>query len=112
MRRFIAYLTLALAGLITVGATFTGAFTQTQSNLDFSTGKELVFRVSNLDETEVDNDTGVKEIASIMEQRLGLYGSTRYEVITEGIDTVKVKVSENFSDQYEQIKTIHREPLE
>ena len=105
MRRFIAYLSLAVASLVTVGATFTAAFTKTQSNLDFANGKELVFRISNLDETEVDGTDGVNEIASIMEERLENYGATRYEVITEGEDTIKVKVGETYSDQYEQIKT-------
>lgn len=105
MRRFIAYLSLAAASLVTVGATFTAAFTKTQTNLDFANGKELVFRISNLDETEVDGTDGVNEIASIMEERLEKFGATRYEVVTEGEDTIKVNVGETYSDQYEQIKT-------
>ena len=105
MRRFIAYLSLAFAGLVLIGTTFTSTFTKTYSNLDFANGRELVFRVSNLDESELDNTDGVNKIASIMEERMENYGSTKYEIVTEGEDTIKVKVSEHLSEQYEQIKT-------
>lgn len=105
MRRFIAYLSLVITSLIIVGTTFAGVFTQTTSSLDFSTGKELVFRISEFEENEYVDNERVNEIASIMDERMKNYGSTRYQVITEGNDTIKVKVSEPYSEQYEQIKT-------
>ncbi len=105
MRRFIAYMGLCVLGLVAVTTTFNSAFTQTTSNIEYSDGRALTFRVSEIDDPDSEVSEGAaEEIAAIMEERLQTYGATKYDVYTQGDDTVKVVLSEELSDYYEQIQ--------
>lgn len=103
MRRFIAYMSLALAGLATVGATFNSAFTKAKTNIEYTDGRALVFRVSDEENEELPDDAAL-QIAETMQERLEIYGETRYDVVTEGHDTVKVVLSEEQEGYYGELK--------
>lgn len=103
MRRFIAYMSLALAGLATVGVTFNSAFTKAKTNIEYTDGRALVFRVSDEDNEELPDDAAL-QIAETMQERLEIYGETRYDVVTEGHDTVKVVLSEEQEGYYGELK--------
>ena len=111
MRRLWAHIILAATSLVMVGATFATVVTNIDSNIEFSSGKELVFRVAtklddgNPDETaEFSDDAAVKEIAGIMEKRLQTADVSRYKVETQGYDTIKVSFEQDTDQQYEILK--------
>ena len=112
MRRLWSHIILAATSLVMVGATFATVVTNINSNIEFTSipGRELVFRVvekdadGNPDEAyEFKDDEAVKEIASIMEERLKNAEISRYEVDVQGYDTIKVSFFDQ-NDQYENIK--------
>ena len=111
MRRLWSHIILAATSLLMVGATFATVVTNIDSNIEFTSGRELVFRVvekdadGNPDETvEFTDDKAVKEIAGIMEDRLQTADISRYQVETQGYDTVKVSFVQDTDQQYEIIK--------
>ena len=110
MRRLWSHIILAATSLMMVGATFATVVTNIDSNIEYSSGRELVFRVAekgedgNPDETiTFDNPDAVNEIAGIMEERMKTADISRYKVETQGYDTVKVTFEDSES-QYEIIK--------
>ena len=111
MRRLWSHIILAATSLLMVGATFATVVTNIDSNIEFTSGRELVFRVAekgedgNPDETvEFTDDEAVKEIAKIMEDRLQTAEISRYQVETQGNDTIKVSFVQETDTQYEIIK--------
>lgn len=110
MRRLIAHIALAFSALVLVGTTFNAVGTKVNSNIEFTNGKELAFRISpktNYGEVESGeelNEDSVKEIAKEMEARLIDSDVSRYKVVTEGNDTVKVLLSQESQNDYEKIK--------
>ena len=111
MRRLWSHIILAATSLMMVGATFATVVTNIDSNIEFTSGKELVFRVAekgedgNPDETiTFDNADAVNEIAGIMEERMKAADVSRYKVETQGYDTVKVSFVQETDQQYEIIK--------
>ena len=111
MRRLWSHIILAATSLLMVGATFATVVTNIDSNIEFTSGKELVFRIAekgddgNPDKTlEFDDDDAVKEIAKIMEKRLKTADVSRYQVETQGFDTIKVTFVQDSDQQYEMIK--------
>ena len=111
MRRLWSHIILAATSLLMVGATFATVVTNIDSNIEFASGRELVFRVvqkdadGNPDESfEFEDDSAVKEIASIMEDRLQTADISRYQVEVQGYDTVKVSFVQDTDQQYEIIK--------
>ena len=97
MRRLWSHIVIAATSLLMVGATFATVVTNINSNIEFEKGRELVFRVSNKDaDGNVDKDyvftdnTAVNETAKIMEKRLANANVSRYQVETQGYDTIKV----------------------
>lgn len=103
MRRFIAYMSLAIAGLATVAVTFNAAFTKTNSNIEYTDGRALIFRVSDEENEELPSDAA-SEIAKTMQKRLDIYGETRYDIVTEGNDTIKVVLAEDQDGYYSELK--------
>ena len=108
MRRLWAHIILAATALTMVGATFATVVTNIDSNIEYTSGREYVFRVSEkgedgnpvdsvLDKTAQDD---VKDIAEIMEQRLKTAGVSRYDVSVQGYDTIKVTFVQDSDDQY------------
>ena len=111
MRRLWSHIIIAATSLLMVGATFATVVTNINSNIEFEKGRELVFRVSNKDnDGNVDKDyvftdnTAVKETAKIMEKRLAQANVSRYEVETQGFDTIKVSFVQDTDQQYEIIQ--------
>ena len=111
MRRLWSHIVLAVTSLLMVGATFATVVTNIDSNIEFTSGRELVFRVAtkgedgNPDETvKFENDKAVKETAKIMEERLKTAEVSRYVVETQGNDTIKVSLVQETNQEYEIIK--------
>ena len=87
-----------------MGTTFTNIFIQTDSNIEYQDGREIVFRISDKENNDDPlPDTAVEEIADVMEDRLNNSGISRYEIQTAGNDTVKVIFSEQDTSQYQNI---------
>ena len=111
MRRLWSHIVIAATSLLMVGATFATVVTNINSNIEFEKGRELVFRVSNKDaDGNVDkdyvftNNTAVNETAKIMEKRLANANVSRYQVETQGYDTIKVSFVQDTDQQYEIIQ--------
>ena len=111
MRRLWSHIILAATSLLMVGATFATVVTNIDSNIEYNQGKELVFRINekddegNPDETfEFINDKAVKEVASIMEDRLNTAEVSRYVVETQGYDTIRVRLYQETDYEYKLIK--------
>ena len=111
MRRLWSHIILAATSLVMVGATFATVVTNIDSNIEYSSGRELVFRVAekgedgNPDETiTFDNPDAVNQIAGIMEERMKTADISRYKVETQGYDTIKVSFVQDTDSQYEIIK--------
>ena len=111
MRRLWSHIIIAATSLVMVGATFATVVTNIDSNIEFTSGRELVFRVAekgddgNPNESiTFDNTDAVNEIAGIMEERLKTADVSRYKVETQGYDTIKVSFVEESDSQYEIIK--------
>lgn len=104
MRRFWAYIVLAFTALLAMGTTFTNLFVKSTSNIEYQNGKEIVFRISDKDNKDLEVEEGANlEIAEVMKQRLDNSNITNYEVDTVGDDTIKVIFSEQNSENYENI---------
>ena len=83
MRRLWAYIITAFTALVLVGTTFTSVFVNANSNIEYDTGKEIVFRISDeedLNPEAFENGEAVKEIAEVMEERLNLQGISKYTI--------------------------------
>ena len=111
MRRLWSHIILAGTSLAMVGATFAAVVTNIDSNIEFASGKELVFRVAEkLDDGSpnetytFENNEAVNEVAKIMEDRLKTAEISRYKVETQGYDTIKVSFVQETDQQYEIIK--------
>ena len=112
MRRLWSHIILAATSLMMVGATFATVVTNIDSNIEYSPGRELVFRVSrkgedgNPTEAELDKSDlkDVNDIANIMEERLKTANVSRYEIVVQGYDTIKVSLVQDSDSQYEIIK--------
>ena len=96
MRRLWSHIILAATSLVMVGATFATVVTNIDSNIEYSKGKELVFRIAqpgddgNPDYTAPLPEEAVGEVAEMMETRLKTAEISRYQVETQGEDTIKV----------------------
>ena len=111
MRRLWSHIILAGTSLAMVGATFAAVVTNIDSNIEFTSGKELVFRVAEKLDNGSPNETytfenkdAVNEVAKIMEDRLKTAEISRYKVETQGYDTIKVSFVQETDQQYEIIK--------
>lgn len=104
MRRFIAYLSIAISSLLMVGMTFSSSFIQSKTNIEYTDGKALVYRMSDEDDKEITEEDALK-MANIMEGRLQTAEISNYDVMTIGNDTIKVVLSQENEENYNQIKT-------
>lgn len=107
MRRLWSHIIIAATSLLMVGATFATVVTNIESNIEFTPGKEFVFRVSkkgedgNPDDSYIlnkDNLVEVNKIADKMEERLKTVDISRYEVTVQGYDTIKVNFTTDDDD--------------
>ena len=114
MRRLWSYVILTGASLVLMGATFSNVFKQSNSNIEYADGKEMVFRLEDketgnaLDEdarTE-DGEIPSEAIASSMMKRLDALKITNYQVYTEGHDTVKVVLKQDTDSNYQNVQNL------
>ena len=106
MRRIWSYLILSLTTLILIGVNFLSVVGGLNTNLEFTSGKEMIFRISdklNEDASFEDNDA-VKSIANAMIDRLENALVTKYEVLVEGNDQIRVTVSETSDTKYTRLQ--------
>ncbi len=97
MRRFIAYIIMALTVILSVGVAATPVFTEMNPGREFISGNEIVYKI-NLDEEGQEDqvaDGVVDKIAEEMRNRLETYQVEDYSVRIEGNDTVRVALSTN-----------------
>ena len=107
MRRLWSYIILAFTALVAMGATFVSLATKVESNIEYSQGRELVFRVTDEDGGEIfATDTEVKEIAKKMIERLDAQDVTQYRVSTQGTDTITVELKQDTNTNYVNIETL------
>ena len=111
MRRLWSYVILTGASLVLMGSTFTNVFRKSTSNIEYSDGREMVFRISNKDETEleeknVDGKSPAEVITTSMMKRLDAMKVTNYEVATVSYDTVKVTLKQDTNENYENIQKL------
>ena len=113
MRRLWSHIVLAATSLLLVGGTFAAVVTKTKSNIEFSSlaGKELVFRINGKDDDKnidynytFSDREAVDEIAGIMESRLKTADITRYQIETQGYDTIKVTFVGDSDREYDIIQ--------
>ena len=116
MRRLWSHIILAATSLLMVGVTFSAVFRKASnnSNMEFTAtpGRELVFRINgkNDEDKSIDkeyvfnNDEAVKEIASEMEKRLQTANVTRYQIETQGFDTLKVTFFRDSEQEYRYLE--------
>ena len=110
MRRLWSYVVLAGTAIVLMGSTFSNVFKNSTSNIEFSDGKEMVFRISEKDESELvekneNGETPAEVISKNMIERLDSLKITGYEVATESYDTVKVTVRGD-DDNYSNIQAL------
>ena len=112
MRRLWSHIILAATSLLMVGVSFAAVVKKTSNNtnIEFTSGREYVFRINAKDENknidknyEFTDDAAVKEIAGIMEKRLQTSDVTRYQIETQGLDTLKVTFQTE-DEQYDLIR--------
>ena len=110
MRRLWSYIVLTGTSLVLMGSTFASVFKNSTSNIEFSDGREMVFRISEKDDSELvekneNGETPAEVISKSMIERLDSLKITNYEVATESYDTVKVTLKQETSN-YNNIQAL------
>ncbi len=103
MRRLWAYILLSLTSLILVGVCFVPLMRNTNANIDYQSGREILFHVESKDETKELNDKQLGELADMMSERLQNQNVTRYEVDIQGKDTIAITLHQDYETQYNNI---------
>lgn len=106
MRRIWSYLILSFTTLMLIGVNFLSVMGGINTNLEFTSGREMVFRISdklNEDAAFEDSDA-VTSIANSMIDRLENALVTKYEVFVEGNDQIRVTVSETSDTKYTRLQ--------
>jgi preprotein translocase subunit SecD len=106
MRRLFTYLVLSITTFFLVGINFLSVIGGVNTNLEFTSGREMVFRISDKENNDLvfENLDDVTDIANSMIQRLENSLITKYEVIIEGNDQIRVTVSETSETKYKRIQ--------
>ena len=106
MRRLVTYLVLSITTFLLVGINFLSVIGGVNTNLEFTSGREMVFRISDKENNDLvfENLDDVTDIANSMIQRLENSLITKYEVIIEGNDQIRVTVSETSETKYKRIQ--------
>ena len=107
MRRFWAHIILVVTALVMMGTSFAFIFTRVNTNLEYKEGTEITYRILEKDDhdAEIEDNTGVKNIASKMEGRLSTMGVNAYKVYTSGNDIIKVQFAESNDTQKNNVVT-------
>ena len=106
MRRLVTYLVLSITTFLLVGINFLSVIGGVNTNLEFTSGREMVFRISDKENKDFvfENRDEVTDIANSMIQRLENSLITKYEVNIEGNDQIRVTVSETSETKYQRIQ--------
>ena len=103
MRRLWAYILLAFTSLVLVGVSFVPLMRNTNANIDYQSGREILFHIESKDESVELSKDQLGELADMMSQRLENQKVTRYEVDVQGNDTIAVILSQDYEQQYANI---------
>ena len=112
MRRLWSYVILTGASLVLMGTTFTNVFKRSTSNIEYSDGREMVFRISEKDpdvelrEKDDNGKTPAEVISASMIERLDSLSVTNYQVSTESYDTVKVTLKQDTDSNYVNVQNL------
>jgi preprotein translocase subunit SecD len=106
MRRLFTYLVLSITTFLLVGINFLSVIGGINTNLEFTSGREMVFRIEDKENSDLifTNDDDVTLIANTMIQRLENALVTKYEVNVEGNDQIRVTVSESSETKYQRLQ--------
>lgn len=106
MRRLLTYLVLSITTFLLVGINFLSVIGGVNTNLEFTSGREMVFRISDKENEDLvfENADDVTDIAKTMIQRLENSLVTKYEVNVEGNNQIRVTVSETSETKYKRIQ--------
>ena len=106
MRRMLSYLILSMTTFFLVAFNLLSVLGGLNANLEFTSGREMVFRIE--DKENIDfvfpNDEEVTTIAETMIDRLENALVTKYEVVVEGVDQIRVTVSETSETKYSRLQ--------
>jgi len=104
MRRFIAYILMALSIILAVGVSFVPTFKQMKTGREFTSGREIVFQLvdrSN-EENEIPENSS-DDVAEEMRKRLNDMNVEDYTVKTQGDDMVSVTFATDDENQFNYI---------
>lgn len=106
MRRLFTYLILSITTFLLVGINFLSVIGGINTNLEFTSGREMVFRITDKENEDLvfENADDVTNIANTMIERLENSLVTKYEVNVEGNDQIRVTVSETSETKYKRIQ--------
>ena len=103
MRRLIAYITMAFAILVSIGATFNLVFSKMNPGREFTNGREIVYQIASKEESGTVDSRAVNEVASEMRTRLDNMNVEDYSLKVEGDDTIVVTIANNDDTQFNYI---------
>lgn len=107
MRRLWAYITLAFSALVIMLTSFSNIFLNASTNLEYSQGREMVFYISEKDESnpvrEQGDPTMASSIAKIMEDRLAGFDIDSFEITTLGDNAIKVNLYQEKESHYDYL---------
>ena len=106
MRRLWAYILLAFTSLVLVGVGFSPLVKQVDqanSNIDYQSGREIVFHVESKDESKELSQKQLVELSEMMAERLKNQNVTRYEINIQGDDKIAVTLSLNKESKYTNV---------
>lgn len=107
MRRMYAYITLIAGTILTLAVNFMSVASSLNTNLEFSSGREFVYRLSDKEDATASlSDDAASAMAETMKDRLETANVTRYDVVVEGQNQVRVTLSEANETRYKRIKTL------
>jgi preprotein translocase subunit SecD len=106
MRRLFTYLVLSITTFLLVGINFLSVIGGVNTNLEFTSGREMLFRITDKENEDLvfDDNAEVTDIANTMIERLENSLITKYEVNVEGNDQIRVTVSETSETKYNRIQ--------
>jgi len=101
MRRLWAHILLAFATVAMVAGSFVAVFSNAKGNLEYQEGREVTFKISELDyKALTGEETLAQRAAKEFESRLTTMQVSKYSIKTVGDDIVKVSLAEQTDDDY------------
>jgi preprotein translocase subunit SecD len=107
MRRLLSYLLLSITTFLLIGFNLLSVVGGLNANLEFSSGREMVFRISDklTEDTLFSSDDVVRDVADTMIERLENALVSKYDVWVEGNNQIRVTVSEATDIKYQRLAT-------